>query len=326
MPRTENPTDLTRDQLVDAFRKMTQIRRAEERVGMAYQMQKFSGFCHLYIGQEAVAVGLELALRPDDYVIGSYRDHGQAMARGVSADAMMAEMLAKDSGTTGGRGGSMHIFDVEKGFYGGWGIVGGQIPLATGLGWGAKYHKKGQIAVCFFGEGAIHQGVFHEGLNHASIWDLPCVFIAENNKYAMGTEMSRINRQLDIQKKAISYDMDHASINGQDIFDMYEGIKAAVDRARNDSRPTFVEVRTYRFRGHSMSDPAKYRTKEELQAEKDRDPIANLRADLLAMDMATEEELDGIDAEAKKMAKAALAAAEAADYPANSTLFDYIYA
>lgn len=326
MPRTENPTDLTPDQLIDAFRKMTEIRRAEERVGMAYQMQKFSGFCHLYIGQEAVAVGLELALRPDDYVIGSYRTHGQAMARGVSTDAMMAEMLARRTGTTGGRGGSMHVFDVDKGFYGGWGIVGAQIPLATGLGWGAKYHAKGQIAVCFFGEGAIHQGVFHEGLNHASIWDLPCVFIAENNKYAMGTEMSRINRQTDIQKKAVSYDMDHASINGQDLFDMYTGIKEAVDRAREQSRPTFVEVRTYRYRGHSMSDPAKYRSKDELAQEQARDPIANLRADLLAMEMATEAELDAIGVKAKKLAKDALAAAEAADFPDDSTLFDYVHA
>ena len=326
MPRTENPTDLTREQLVEAFRKMSQIRRAEEVVGRAYQMQKFSGFCHLYIGQEAVAAGLELALRPDDYVIGSYRSHGQAMARGVGVDPMMAEMLAKKTGSTGGRGGSMHVFDVDKGFYGGWGIVGAQIPLATGLGWGAKYHAKGQIAVCFFGEGAIHQGVFHEGLNHASIWDLPCVFIAENNKYAMGTEMSRINRQTDIQLKAVSYAMDHASINGQDIFDMYTGIKEAVDRARDQSRPTFVEVRTYRYRGHSMSDAAKYRTKAELAEEQQRDPIANLRADLLAMEMATDEELTAIDKEARQQAKDALTAAEAADFPADSTLFDYVLA
>ncbi len=267
MARTENPTDLTADQRVGAFRMMTLIRRAEEQVGRAYMLGKFSGFCHLYIGQEAVAMGLELAIRPDDYVIGSYRTHGQAMVRGMSTEAMMAEMLGRKTGATGGRGGSMHLFDIPRGFFGGWGIVAGQIPLATGLAWASKYHGKGQIAVCSFGDGAIHQGVFHEGLNHASIWDLPCVFIAENNNYAMGTEMSRINRQLDIQQKAISYKMDHSSINGQDLFDMYLGIKEAVNRARNESRPTFVDVRCSRYRGHSMSDAGKYRTKDQLKEE-----------------------------------------------------------
>jgi pyruvate dehydrogenase E1 component alpha subunit len=324
--RATNPTGLSREELVGVFRKMSLIRRVEERAGMAYQMQKFSGFCHLYIGQEAVATATAAAMRDEDTMIAAYRDHGHAMSRGVEADAVMAELLARRSGSTGGRGGSMHIFDVAKGFLGGWGIVGGQIPLATGVAWAYKYRQEPRVCVCFFGEGSIHQGVFHEALNLASLWDLPVVFVCENNNYAMGTAMHRISRVEDIQVKAESYGMDHARVNGQDFFDAYAGLKEAIDRAREQSRPTFLDVRTYRFRGHSMSDPGKYRSKEEVEAEKARDPILALRRDLLAMGLSTEEALEAIDKECVQIAKDALERAEADQYPDESTLWDYVYA
>ncbi len=324
--RKTNPSDLDHEQLVGVFRQMSLIRRVEERAGQAYQMQKFSGFCHLYIGQEAVATAVEAAIRPDDYTIAAYRDHGHAMARGVSPDAVMAELMAKRTGSTGGRGGSMHIFDVDKGFLGGWGIVGGQIPLAAGIGFAIKYRAEDKVCVCYFGDGSIHQGVFHEALNMASLWDLPVVFLCENNNYAMGTAMDRISPIDDIQQKAVSYGMDHARVEGQDFFSAYEGIKAAVDRARNESRPTFLDVRTYRFRGHSMSDPGKYRSKEELEKEKLRDPILTLKADLIALGAADEAQLDQIDKECRQIAKDALAKAEKDQFPEMSSLWGYLYA
>jgi pyruvate dehydrogenase E1 component alpha subunit len=323
--RKTNPTDLSNEKLVAAFEKMSLIRRVEEVAGRAYQQQKFSGFCHLYIGQEAVAVGTSWAMQEGDTMITAYREHGQAMSRGVSPEAVMAELLGKKTGSTGGRGGSMHIFDVEKGFMGGWGIVGGQIPIGAGLAFASKYRGENQVCICFMGDGSIHQGVFHEALNLASIWDLPVVFVCENNKYAMGTDMSRINAQTDLQLKAVSYAMDHDQINGQDFFDMYLGIKTAIDRARNESRPTFLDVLTYRFRGHSMSDPGNYRSGEELTNEKERDPILTLRQDLISMGISDDASLTAIDKACRKRAKDALKEAEQADYPDPATLMDHIY-
>lgn len=323
---TENPTDLSPEQLIDAYRMMVNIRRVEERVGQAYQMKKFSGFCHLYIGQEAVAVAGCAAMRPEDHYIVAYRDHGQAMAKGVSAESVVAELLGKKTGSTGGKGGSMHIFDISKRFYGGWGIVGGQVPLAAGIGWAIKYKGLPEVCVCSMGEGSIHQGVFHEALNMASLWDLPVVFVCENNKYAMGTEMSRISAVGDLTLKAVSYGMDAATVDGQDFFACYKGMKEAIDRAREHSRPTFLDVKTYRFRGHSMSDPGSYRTKEEVQQEQERDPIPGLGRALLQLGYATQQELDAIDAEAKALAKASLEAAEAAPWPDDAAAFDHVYA
>lgn len=322
---TTNPTDLSEEKLAAVFREMTLVRRIEERVGMAYQMQKFSGFCHLYIGQEAVASAVAAALQPEDYMLTAYREHGQAIAKGVDPYAVVAELFGKSTGSTGGRGGSMHIFDAEKGFLGGWGIVGGQIPLAAGVGFTIKYKEEKKVCVCFFGEGSIHQGVFHEALNMASLWDLPVVFLCENNKYAMGTRMDRISPIDDIQIKAKSYGMDHARVEGQDFFTCYQGIKEAVDRARNESRPTFLDVRTYRFRGHSMSDPGKYRSKAELEEEKSKDPILKLRKSLIGMGIMTDEQCDAVDKECKNIAKDCIARAEKGEFPDISTLKDYVY-
>ena len=324
--RTTNPTDLTAEQLLAVFERMSLIRRVEEVAGRAYQQQKFSGFCHLYIGQEAVAVSVATAMKPGDTMIAAYREHGHAMSVGVSPEAVLSELLGRRTGTTGGRGGSMHIFDVARGFMGGWGIVGGQIPLGAGLAFASKYRGDKSVNVCFFGEGSIHQGVFHEALNMASIWDLPVVFLCENNRYAMGTDMSRINAQMDIQLKAISYNMDHAQLDGQDFFTVYAGVKEAIDRAREQSRPTFLDVRTYRFRGHSMSDPGNYRTHEEVEQEKGRDPIALLGRDLVAMGVADEAGLEAIDKACRQVARDALKAAEQADFPDPNTLMDHVYA
>jgi pyruvate dehydrogenase E1 component alpha subunit len=324
--RTHNPTNLTQAQLLEAMHKMMLIRRVEEVAGRAYQQQLFSGFCHLYIGQEAVAVAATAAMQPDDAMIVAYRDHGQAIAKGVGSYEVMAELLAKRTGTTGGRGGSMHIFDAPKGFLGGWGIVGGQIPLAAGVAWAFKYRNEKRVCLCSFGEGSIHQGVFHEALNMASLWNLPAVFMCENNHYAMGTAMERISPVADLQVKADSYAMDRAQINGQDFFTAYEGLKLAIDRAREQSRPTFLDIKTYRFRGHSMSDPGKYRSREEVEQEKARDPILRLRADLVGMGYATEPQLDAMDEACTAAAKDALERARQDNLPDPNTLWDYLYA
>lgn len=321
-----NPTDLSNAQLIEAYRRMLTIRRVEERAGQAYQMQKFSGFCHLYIGQEAVAVAATMAMQDDDCMMCAYREHGQAIAKGVSPDAVMAELLGKKTGSTGGRGGSMHIFDKEKGFLGGWGIVGGQIPVATGVAWAMKYREEPRVCVVTFGEGSIHQGVFHEAANMAAIWDLPIVFLCENNRYAMGTDIKRISAVLDLRKKAVSYNMEADQVDGQDFFAAYQGIKRAIDRARQESRPTLLDVRTYRFKGHSMSDPATYRTKEEVQSEQERDPITQMYTALVDLGAASEDELKAIDKECKAIAKEALKRAEAADFPDDASLLDFIYA
>ena len=222
-----NTTDLSNEQLVEAYRKMLLIRRVEEQAGRAYQMQKFSGFCHLYIGQEAVAVATTMAMEHDDYMMCAYREHGQAIAKGVSADAVMAELLGKATGSTGGRGGSMHIFDKDVNFLGGWGIVGGQIPIATGVAWAIKYREEKKICSCFFGEGSLHQGVFHEALNLASLWSLPIVYVCENNNYAMGTEMKRISSVMDLRKKAVSYNMDADVVDGGGCPEPFRGLGGA---------------------------------------------------------------------------------------------------
>jgi pyruvate dehydrogenase E1 component alpha subunit len=325
MAEIVNTTDLSNDQLVDAYRLMLRMRRMEERAGRAYQMQKFSGFCHLYIGQEAVATAAEMALRSDDYVMSAYREHAQALARGVSMEAIMAELYGKRTGTTGGRGGSMHIFDVEKHFYGGWGIVGGQIALGTGMAFAAKYRNEDRVSLTYFGDGALHQGVFHESLNIAAVWGLPAVYVIENNGYAMGTALDRISAVDDFRKKALSYDMEADQFDGQNFFEAYNGFKRAIDYARTNNKPILLDVLTYRFRGHSMSDPGKYRSKEELDEEKRRDPIVQLRAALLELGAATADALDAMDKEAKAEAKDALAAAEKADFPDVATLQDKVY-
>ena len=258
------------------LREMLVIRRFEEKAGEAYSLGKIGGFCHLYIGQEAVAVGSIAALRPDDYIVCSYREHGHALARGIPARTVMAELFGKAAGCSGGKGGSMHLFDAGKRFLGGHAIVGGHIPLAAGLGFAIRYKGGDQVCICYFGEAAVNNGAFHEALNMAALWKLPCVYICENNRYGMGTALERASAIYDISERASSYDMINEVVDGQDVLVMKNAMDRAVERARAEKAPTLLEVRTYRFMGHSMSDPihGHYRTKEEVEEHRKRDPIA----------------------------------------------------
>ena len=283
---TQTPSPRTQpsgepEHLAELYRRMLLIRRIEEESARGYAEGKIGGFLHLYIGQEAVGVGALSALRPDDYVITTYRDHGIALAKGMSPRALMAELFGKATGCSRGLGGSMHMFDNEHHMLGGYGIVGGHIPVAAGVAFASKYRSDGRVTLCFFGEGAVSIGGFHEGLSLAALWKLPIVFICENNEYSMGTPLSRSMSVEDVSLKALGYGMDRDRFFVEDVLEVEKRIGEAVSRAREHSLPTLVEVRTYRFRGHSMSDPAKYRTQAELEEHKKRDPLHRARTVLL---------------------------------------------
>lgn len=295
------------------YRQMLLIRRVEEEAARAYAEGKVGGFLHLYIGQEAVAVGAIAALRPDDYVVTTYRDHGVALTKGMSARALMAELYGKVTGCSKGLGGSMHMFDREHGMLGGYGIVGGHIPLAAGVAFASRYRGDGRVTLCFFGEGAVAIGGFHEGLGLSALWKLPIVFVCENNEYSMGTPLSRSMSVEDVSLKALGYGMDRDRFFADDVLEVETRIAEAVKRAREQSLPTLVEVRTYRFRGHSMSDPAKYRTQAELEEHKKRDPLHRARATLLEKG-ANPSALDALDESVEDEVKDAIRfAAESAD-------------
>src|SRR5579864_8760320 len=252
------------DHLAHLYREMLLIRRVEEESARAYAQGKIGGFLHLYIGQEAVAVGALAALRPDDYVITTYRDHGIALAKGMSSRALLAELFGKVTGCSRGLGGSMHMFDKEHNMLGGYGIVGGHIPLAAGTAFASKYKGDGRVTLCFFGDGSVPQGAFHEGVALAALWRLPVVFICENNLYSMGTPLYRSLSVADVSQKALAYGIARDRFDGEDVIRVRDRVAEAVRRARNESLPTLIEIRTYRFRGHSMSDAGLYRTKEEV--------------------------------------------------------------
>jgi len=317
-------TDLHRQML----RQMLLIRRFEEKAAEAYALGKIGGFCHLYIGQEAVAVGSMAALRSDDYVIASYREHGQALVRGIPANAVMAELFGKATGCSGGKGGSMHLFDVAKRFMGGHGIVGGHIPLAAGLGFAVKYRGGDQVCLCFFGEAAVNIGAFHESLNMSAVWKLPVIYLCENNRYGMGTAFERVAAITDVAEHACSYDMQAETVNGMDALAVYEATQRAVQRARQGGRPTLLEVRTYRFMGHSMSDPLHgvYRTKEEVEEQKKRDPITQLAHKLKDDGVLSQEEVDAIDVEVRAEVDAAVRFADESPDPAPDELYTHVLA
>ena len=281
------------------LRHMLLIRRFEEKAAEAYALGKIGGFCHLYIGQEAVAVGALAALKEDDYVICSYREHGQALIKGISARAVMAELFGKATGCSKGKGGSMHLFDAKKGFMGGHGIVGGHIPLGAGLAFASKYQGSDKVSVCFFGEAAVNIGSFHETLNMSSVWKLPVIFLCENNRYGMGTAFERVAAVTDIVEHACSYDMAAELVDGMNVLTVYDATRRAVERARKQSQPTLLEVRTYRYMGHSMSDPLHgvYRTKDEVEEQKARDPITHLAGKLKEEGVIDQAGLDAMDAE-----------------------------
>ena len=303
-------------------------RRFEERCAEAYALGKIGGFCHLYIGQEAISTGVMSMIRADDYVITAYRDHGQALARGVSPRAVMAELFGRETGCSGGKGGSMHIFDAKTNFLGGHGIVGGHVPIAAGVGFAIKYRRGNQVCVCFFGEAAVNIGAFHEALNLASLWDLPVIFIIENNRYGMGTAISRSTANEDVLIRAKGYRMEGESIDGQDVFAVRDCMARAIERARKEKRPTLIEMKTYRFMGHSMSDAVSgtYRTKDELEENMKRDPILLLHNRMFEAGELTEGEMHKLDDEAKATAQDAWDYADASPEPPVEKLYTDVYA
>jgi pyruvate dehydrogenase E1 component alpha subunit len=307
---------------------MLLIRRFEEKAGEAYSLGKIGGFCHLYIGQEAVAVGSIAGLRGDDYITCSYREHGHALARGMVARTVMAELFGKATGCSGGKGGSMHLFDASLGFLGGHGIVGGHIPLTAGMAFAAKYRGTDQVAVCYFGEAAVNIGSFHETLNMASLWKLPAIFIVENNGYGMGTSLARASALLDLAHRAYSYEMAEEVVDGQDVFAVRAATDRAVARARKEALPTLLEMRTYRYVGHSMSDAAHgtYRTKDEVESFRQRDPIKLLEAHMKREQMIDEAGIKALEAEVLAEVEDAVAFAESSPDPAPEALFTDVLA
>jgi pyruvate dehydrogenase E1 component alpha subunit len=310
------------------LREMLLIRRFEEKAAEAYALGKIGGFCHLYIGQEAVAVGVSAALEPTDYVIASYREHGQALVRGISARAVMAELYGKSTGCSSGKGGSMHLFDAEKRFMGGHGIVGGHLPLATGLAFAIKYRGGDEVCVCFFGEAAVNIGAFHEALNMASVWKLPVIFLCENNRYGMGTAFERVAAVTDVVEHACSYDIAGEVVNGMDVLDVQAATQRAVQRARKGGHPTLLEVRTYRYMGHSMSDPLHgvYRTKDEVEEQKKKDPIAQLFQHLRQDGAIDQAAYDALEAEVKAEVDEAVKFADESPDPAPEELTTHVLA
>ena len=305
---------------------MLLIRRFEERASQQYQAQKIGGFCHLYIGQEAVVTGAVAAIRDDDYLITAYRDHAHALARGTTANACMAELFGKETGCARGLGGSMHFFDKAHHMYGGHAIVGAHVPLACGLAFACKYRNEDRLTLCFFGHGAINQGAFHEALNLAALYKLPIIFICENNLFAMGTSVERSTSLKQIVDRAEGYDIPATVADGMNFREVRDKIAEIVVSIRKDPHPAFIEARTYRYRGHSMSDPASYRTKDQLEKYRLDDPITRLRAQLSREGKLTNEKFDELDKRAKETALASVKFAEESPEPPLEKLYDYTYA
>ncbi len=308
------------------YRSMLLIRRFEEEAARAYARGKVGGFLHLYIGQEAIAVGAAAALRVGhDYVFQTYRDHGTALALGMDPKAGMAELYGRDTGCARGLGGSMHFFDVERGFLGGWAVVGGHIPVAVGTAFKSRYAEEDRVTLCFFGEGATNIGGFHEGLSLAGLWKLPVVFICENNEYSMGTPLERTTPVKDIAVKAEGYGMPGEVLQGHDVLEVRSRIAAAVERARSGGGPSLLEIKTYRFRGHSMSDPGKYRTAEELEERKQRDPLLVTRRALLSEGV-DEASLERVAEEVEAVITEAIAFAEESEPAKEESMHRFVYA
>jgi pyruvate dehydrogenase E1 component alpha subunit len=322
--RTSGQT-LDKSTLLRMYEQMKTIREFEERAGKEFASGKVPGFVHLYAGEEAVAVGVCAHLTDDDFITSHHRGHGHCIAKGVSLREMVAELLGREAGACRGKGGSMHIADVNKGMLGANGIVGGGFPLATGAGLTAKYNGKGQVAVCFFGDGAANQGTFHESLNLAGIWKLPVIFVAENNGYAESTPVAYHMSCRDIADRAAGYNMPGVTVDGLDVFAVYEAAGEAIARARRGEGPSLIECKTYRYYGHFEGDAITYRTKEEEEAYRARDAIQTLRNSILKRQIATEAELDAIDAQVQNSIDLAWQYAEAAPYPAPEETLTDVY-
>src|SRR6185436_5628472 len=321
-PDTTKSSDAALNQ--ELLRSMLLQRRFEERCAEAYALGKIGGFCHLYIGQEAVSTGVLSLRRPDDYIITTYRDHGQALARGMTPRAVMSELFGRIDGCARGKGGSMHMFDKSLNFLGGHGIVGANVPLGTGVAFAIKYRGGDQVCICFMGESVVNTGAFHEALNMAGLWKLPIVYVIENNRYGMGTALERASAIHDIYERGASYNIPRAMCDGQDVFAVRAAADEAIERARRESLPTLLEVRTYRFMGHSMSDAVSgtYRSKAELDEYMKRDPIMLLRMHMHEQNELSEDELHKMDDEIKAMVQDAWDFADASPEPPLEALFE----
>ncbi len=325
--REKKTAGIPKEKLIQWYDEMLLIRRFEEKAAQLYGMGKIGGFCHLYNGQEAVAAGSVGAINPDDYVITAYRDHGLALSKGLDPNKCMAELLGKHTGTTKGKGGSMHFFDHTKNFLGGHAIVGAHLPIAAGVAFAIKYRDEKKVCLCFMGDGATNIGEFHEALNLAALWKLPVIYIIENNRYSMGTAVGRSSSVEDLSKKALAYDMRNDVADGMDVVDVYKKVKAAAEHARQTYEPSLLEVRTYRYRGHSMSDPiaGHYRTKAEVEEEKKLDPLL-LFGNLLQQDgIASEQYFEESEKNVKKIVEAAVEFAEKSPEPPVEELFQDVY-
>jgi pyruvate dehydrogenase E1 component alpha subunit len=312
--------------LIGLYRQMLLCRRFEEAAARAYAQGKISGFLHLYIGQEAVAVGAISAAEPTDYLVATYREHAHYLARTGDARGAMAELYGRATGCSGGRGGSMHLFDAGRRMLGGWAIVGGHVPIAAGVAFASKYREEPDVTLCFFGDGTANMGAFHEGLALAGLWKLPVVFICENNQYAMGTPLYRTLSVEDVAVRARGYPMEAEIVNGDDVLEMREAVRHAVARARKEHLPFFLEAKTYRFRGHSVADPGKYRTRDEVQKWMERDPILILGQRIQTLGIGTEAQLRALDDEVKAQVQDAVDFAEQSPVPAPETVGEYVYA
>lgn len=310
----------------ELYHQMVVIRRLEERAAELYQQGKIGGFLHLYIGQEAVSTGLISARQPVDRVITAYRDHGVAINCGISARQVVAELLGKATGISGGRGGSMHMADVTRNFWGGHAIVGAHLPLATGLALGDYYMGNKAVTICMFGDGASNIGFFHEALNMAKVWNLPVLWVCENNQYGMGTAVDRASAVSEIRQKAMGYGMKNEQVNGMDIMEVRQAALRLIEEVRNGSGPQLLEIHTYRFRGHSMGDPERYRKADEVHRWEEDDPIGVYRKYLVGENIASEAELNELDIAGAAEVQDAVEFAEASPEPAPETLFDNIYA
>jgi len=315
---------LSEEDVIDMFELMYLQRRFEERAMQMYQKGKFGGFLHLYMGQEAISTGTAYALNDDDDIITAYRDHGWGLVRGVSAKAGMAELYGKATGCSGGKGGSMHFANVKEHFWGGHGIVGGSIPLGGGIAFANKYQQNGRVTATFLGDGAVVQGVLHETMNMSQIWNLPCIFAIENNGYAMGTAVHR-HSVGELVDRAKGFDMKSAVVNGMDVFSVYEQMKEIAEDVREHSNPWLVEIRTYRYRGHSMSDPMKYRTKDELAEYEKLDPIERIKNYLLDNELTDEDNISDIQDAVEETVMEAIDFAEESDFPDKSELYKDVF-
>ncbi|MBL7891238.1 MAG: pyruvate dehydrogenase (acetyl-transferring) E1 component subunit alpha [Bacteroidia bacterium] len=307
------------------YELMLLMRRFEERSGQLYIQQKIRGFCHLYIGQEALAAGAESATRKDDRVITAYRDHAHPIARGVEPKYVMAELFAKATGCSKGKGGSMHMFSKEHNFFGGHGIVGGQIPLGAGIAFADKYNGNDSVTLCYMGDGAVRQGALHEAFNMAMLWKLPVIFIIENNNYAMGTSVERTSNVHDLYKLGLSYEMPSFAVDGMSCEAVHKAIASAAEYARKGNGPTLLEMKTYRYRGHSMSDPGTYRSKEEVEDYKKKDPIELVLSTLKKNDWITDKEVEAMEAKIKAIVDDSVKFAEESPYPDPSELYKDVY-